>query len=241
MSKTAFHSFVFLGQLLMLEKLPAQQPESAFSIQMQPIFLEKNIVLDEPLFDKNGDSLAIHELKFYLGNFEFLKNGQVVFQEKSHRLVDVENEKSLVLDFDMPENPDFDSLRFDLGVDSLTNVSGAMGGDLDPTRGMFWTWQSGYINFKLEGFFEKCPARNGEFQFHLGGYLQPFQTVQRLNINAMRASNPSGLQSRIQIDLDLSPFFEKTDWAKKPGVMSPGGEAVRLSEVLAKSFSIHAK
>jgi hypothetical protein len=41
------------------------------------------------------------------------------------------------------------------------------------------------------------------------------------------------------VTLDLAAFFEQVDWANKPNIMSPGTEAVRLSGVLAKSFSIH--
>lgn len=39
---------------------------------------------------------------------------------------------------------------FLLGVDSLTNVSGAFGG-ASTIKGMYWAWNSGYINLKLKG------------------------------------------------------------------------------------------
>jgi hypothetical protein len=58
-------------------------------------------------------------------------------------------------------------------VDSLHNCSGAQSGDLDPVKGMFWTWNSGYIFFKLEG---KSPASHSPgniFEFHVGGYRKP--------------------------------------------------------------------
>ena len=75
-----------------------------------------------------------------------------------------------------------DKIKFNLGIDSLTNVSGVMGGDLDPTKGMYWTWQSGYINFKMEGSSAVCPTRNHEFQFHIGGYQDPFYAMQTLEL-----------------------------------------------------------
>ena len=222
----------------------AQAEAQSFALRFQPVFQQKNVVLDTPLRTAAGDSLALHTLRLYLCNFVFLKNGTSVWAENnSHHLLDLEDMSTLALRFEMPAGAGFDEVKFDLGVDSLTNVSGALGGDLDPTKGMYWTWQSGYINAKIEGFFGRSTARNREFQFHLGGYLPPFRAVQTVKVG--RVSNPSDLRntnpSDLRIDFDLTPFFEKIDWAKRHSIMSPSAEAVRLSEVLAESFSIHAK
>lgn len=204
----------------------------SFSLPVQPVFRGEQIVPGQPLRTADGDSLVLHTLRFYLSNFVFLKNGAVVFSEKnSCHLLDLEVEKSLLLNFQLPQNTDFDTLQFDFGVDSATTVLGAMGGDLDPTRGMFWTWQSGYIHLKMEGFASKSPARNHTFQFHLGGYLPPFQTCQ-----TVKTARPP---YQAQLQLELLTFFEKINWSKKPGIMSPCREAVELSEVLAKSFILH--
>jgi hypothetical protein len=46
---------------------------------------------------------------------------------------------------------DITGIRFLLGVDSARNVSGIQTGALDPARGMFWTWNSGYVMAKIEG------------------------------------------------------------------------------------------
>lgn len=208
--------------------------QTGFLIQFQPVFFGENIALEQPIRAPDGDSISLHTLRFYLSNVIFLKKGVVVFAEKnSHHLLDVEYEKSLLLPFDFPQKLDFDSLQFELGVDSTTTVSGAMGDDLDPTHGMFWVWQSGYINFKIEGFSRKSSARQGTFQFHLGGYLPPFQTLQTVRL-------PVFSNEKAVLQLDLTPFFEKIDWAKNSGIMSPCREAVDFSKILAKSFSIHA-
>jgi len=204
-------------------------------IHVQPMFQGKKVVLDAQMRSQGGDPLKLNTLRFYLSNFVFLKNGAVVFEEKnSFHLLDLEDENTLDLKFDALEGRDFDGLRFKLGIDSLTHISGAMGGDLDPTKGMFWTRQSGYINFKLEGTFKKCPTRNHEFQFHLGGYLAPFQSVQSVQVKIPKGEN-------LVLQLDLSPFFDQVDWVKKYSIMSPCKESVEVSKVLANSFSVHAE
>ncbi len=55
------------------------------------------------------------------------------------------------------------------GVDSLLQRGGVMDGDLDPVHGMYWTWQSGYIQFKLEGLLRDS-AGERKLELHLGGF-----------------------------------------------------------------------
>lgn len=221
--------------LLTSVMLRGQILEEGLTIRFQSIFNGQQISLEEPIKDTLGDSLSLHTLKFYLSNFVFLKKGAVVMQEKNrYHLLDLEDENTLNLKFTGISKMDFDQVQFNLGIDSLTHTSGAMNGDLDPTKGMFWTWQSGYINLKLEGFFEKCPTQNHRFEFHLGGYLAPHQTVQTVRLKVPNGNN-------FQLQLDLTAFFKQVDWEKKHHVMSPCKEAVAASKTLANSFSIHAK
>jgi hypothetical protein len=96
-------------------------------------------------------------------------------------LVDLSVTPSLALGLDVPKTLPFNRLKCNLGIDSLTNEAGAMGGDLDPTKGMYWAWQSGYVNFKMEGKSPICPTWKHKFQLHLGGYLAPFNALQTLD------------------------------------------------------------
>lgn len=215
---------------------PVAMGESNRSFHFQPMFKGEKVSLHSGAPPKNlGKLPALQTFRLYLSNFVFLKNGKVVWKEKdSYHLIDLEDPNTLELKFEGLGNINFDQLKFNLGIDSLTNISGAMGGDLDPTKGMFWTWQSGYVNVKLEGAFEKSPTRNHEFQFHLGGYQAPFQTVQAVQLNV-----PKG--EKLELQLDLTPFFENVDWAKKYSIMSPSKEAVALSKILAGSFSVQGE
>lgn len=212
----------------------AQKAERACRLVVEPVLNGQMLAIDGAGLPP--DSLVLHQLRFYLGHFTFYKNHTMVREEHAYHLLDLEDPATLHLDFQLPGNILFDSLAFNLGIDSLTTASGAMGGDLDPTKGMFWTWQSGYVHFKMEGFSKKCPARNGEFQFHLGGYLPPYATARRVGLKLKTAGN--GTQ---HLTLELAPFFEQADWPNRHNVMSPGAEAVRLSRILATSFGIHAQ
>lgn len=198
-------------------------------ISVRPVLLGTPVVLEQPLTGANGDSLVFSALRFYLGAFEWRAGGQVVYRDAAYHLVDLEEPASLHLSFPPAAPPAFDTLVFCIGVDSLTTMAGAMGGDLDPVKGMFWTWQSGYIHLKAEGKATGCPARGGNFEFHLGGYSAPFQTVQRVAV-PIRRTGP------VLLDFDLGPFFEAAQRAGTWRLMSPGKEATRLAGVLGKSF-----
>jgi hypothetical protein len=201
-------------------------------VRVVPVFHGENIRPGQAVSAAQGDSLVLHTLRFYLGHFRWMQKGEAVFSDSRYRLLDLEQDSTLVFTFQIPENLTFDHLEFTLGVDSLTTVSGAMGGDLDPTEGMFWAWQSGYIHVKIEGTSAKCPAKNKTFSFHLGGYLPPFSAVQQVTLPLVPGREAVAI-------FDLAPFFGQVDWNKKGGIMSPCAEAVRLSGVLAQSFRFY--
>lgn len=177
-------------------------------------------------------TIKFETIKFYISNVQLLYNGKLVWSESnSFHLYDVADSLSEMIQLKRLNGFKFNQIRFDLGVDSLTNVSGAMGGDLDPTKGMYWTWQSGYINFKMEGSSNICTNAKKEFQFHLGGYQAPFNTLQTvcLNVNS---------NEKIEIEFDVKQFLKGIELSKQDHLMSPGKDAVLLSQALVKCFSI---
>jgi hypothetical protein len=158
------------------------------SFSFQPTFSNQSLN-QEVYYRLNAqDSIQFTSFKFYISHLELMNGNKVVWKDKvTYHLIDAFDEKTLVLQ--IPSNISFTKIKFQLGIDSLTNVSGAMGGDLDPTKGMYWTWQSGYINFKLEGTSNICKTRHNEFQFHLGGYQQPFNSLQTVFVQVSKSTN----------------------------------------------------
>jgi hypothetical protein len=176
------------------------------------------------------DSIKIESLRFYVSNIRYFNQSKLVWKEdNSYHLIDFSNEGTLKLSTNIPDNLIFTQLVFNLGIDSVTNTSGVMGKDLDPIKGMYWTWQSGYINFKLEGTSNLCKTRNNEFQFHLGGYQNSDNC---LNLIKLDVSD----KHTINIYFDVKQFLTVVDLKNKNHIMSPGTDAVHLSEELSKLF-----
>jgi hypothetical protein len=92
---------------------------------------------------------------------------------------------------------------------------------------MYWAWNSGYINFKLEGIYERNNQKKA-LKYHLGGYAQPFQTAQQMVIVA---ANPFK-----SIVLDFKLFFESIPY-ENTSILIPGKEAAQMMNLLANSLN----
>jgi hypothetical protein len=210
------------------------QSDNALLLQFNPVFGSNALATDQT-YISNNDSLQISTLRFYISGIEFLMNEERVWKEEnSFHLIDATLAGSLNIALNKPQELNYNRLKFNIGIDSTTNIAGVMGGDLDPTKGMYWTWQSGYINFKLEGNSKRCNTRNHEFTFHLGGYQYPYNTLQTLIL-------PIGNAGRIDIIIDAAKLIAETELSKQNHIMSPGEEAMALSGKLKNAFSISVK
>lgn len=177
------------------------------------------------------DSVRITKLKIFISNVSLLKNDKEVWRKsRSYHLVDMDNVATLTIIKELPPI-DYDKISIGLGIDSTTNVSGALGGDLDPTKGMYWTWQSGYINIKIEGNCNLIKNRNNEFQLHLGGYQFP-------NYTYIETQFPAKQDKDIIIELDIKELLEKIQIAEISHIMSPSKTAKNISLMISKMLKV---
>jgi len=201
------------------------------TLSFLPYFGNDSLVINKNYFSEIiSDSVSIQSLRFYLSNINLIKNGRKIYQVKNqHNLIDIS--KKLQVKLLTKSELEFDSIQFDIGVDSLSQVSGAMGGDLDPMKGMYWSWQSGYINFKLEGKSNICNTRNHVFQFHIGGYISPYNSIQHIILPVQNKTN-------INIRLNIKKLLSQIDLKNVNQVMSPSEKSVEISKQYANFFSI---
>lgn len=194
-----------------------------------PKFNEVNLQLNNAYVFEN-DTLIITNFKFYVSNLQYFKNDSLVYtSNKRAHFIDLGLDKSLQISEE--KLFEFDKIKFNIGIDSLTNVSGVFDGDLDPVNGMYWTWQSGYVNFKLEGIATNCPARNQKFYWHIGGYLEPFYTMREISLNC-------NSESSLNIVVQLDELFRAIDVSKIYQVMSPNEKAIQIADILPEIFKI---
>ena len=194
--------------------------------------LSKIQLADSPFKTMNSDSLAFENLKCYVSKIECLQNNKVVYAEaNSFHLLDASNEKSLRIPLSC--NQPFNAIRFTFGIDSITNISGAMGGDLDPINGMYWTWQSGYINSKIEGKSTFCKNPQKSFQFHLGGYAYPYKSDQQITLNTSNKAEQN-------IIIQMAEWYKQCQLQQLDHIMSPSTQAQKMSVIVSNCFQIAA-
>lgn len=216
--------FVFIGKVCFVQN-------EIVSIDIQVNFGNQKINLNQ-WYESEKDTFSFETVKFFISNLQFVNEDSLVYScSNSYYLIDLEDSNSLQVSASIPSNLNYSSIKFNLGIDSVTNTSGAMGGVLDPTNGMYWTWQSGYINFKLEGVSKKCTARKNYFQFHLGGYSFPNNALQSVELNISPKANNI-------VYLDIESIMNRMDLTVKSSIMSPDGNAVELSKKIANSFKL---
>jgi len=202
----------------------AQKPHT---LRFRALWGGEPLLLQQPCLIP-GDTVTISRLRFYVSDVAVLRKGRVVYRlPERYHLIDLEGCDSIT----MPASLRGDALRFNLGLDSATNAAGAQGGVLDAVEGMYWAWQSGFIHFKLEGSSRRSPDRKQQFQYHLGGFRAPFSSVRRMTLNFKRRL-PSELL------LDVKALLRRIDVKSQPAIMSPGGRAVELVNIVAQQMRI---
>jgi hypothetical protein len=219
-------------------------------VTILPVFGDKPITADTWFQTKKGESFQFDNIRFYLSNIEFVRADKSIIKDTATaHLIDVFEPNTLKIDLQKIDFRQVKTMRFNVGIDSSTNISGALGGDLDPQKGMYWAWQSGYINMKIEGRSPQCKNRKNVFQYHIGGYLQPNYSMRsvELPVNTQNTEGGSSPKSDITnpkntegvvLKIDFSKFFEQINIAKQNSIMMPCAEAMQLAGYSVNMFSI---
>jgi hypothetical protein len=207
------------------------------TLRFVPTYGGKPIVLEEQYYKlPSGDSVMFETFKAYISAVVLFRDNKMVTAENNDaHLLNASDVGTMSFSVHVSNSEAFNSIHFNLGVDSVTSTSGALGGDLDPAKGMFWTWQSGYINCKIEGRSNLCKTRHNEFQLHLGGYAQPDNSLQSI---VVKIGKPVAESEDIIVEIPLDKFLSQVDLRKENAIMSPGKDAVVLARKLASVFEV---
>jgi hypothetical protein len=212
----------------------AFSPPEKLSVSVETVFNNEPLQLNGKRYvNAAGDTLTIETFRFYISNFHVYSKGKKREIKNSYFLIDAEKENSWSFELNVPGGK-IDSLSFIIGVDSLANVSGAMEGALDPMNGMYWAWNTGYIHAKLEGKSNSCKTLHHLFEFHIGGYLRPYQAVRKVCL-------PLDGSKHLKLKADVAAWFngvKKIDLKETNSVMMPCSNAMMVADNYQKMFSL---
>ena len=129
-----------------------------------------------------------------------------------------------------------------LGVDSALIMKADYNNDLDPVNGMFWTWVTGYINFKLDGHSTSSKLATQKYEYHIGGYSGETKTQQHFALKLPPGTKfKKHKKYRIDISVDLHDFWLQNPWlriAEQPAIAQPGEKAVQVANTLPAIFKV---
>lgn len=163
----------------------------SFSAIAQPLQLHfRNVVDGKPVaLEKDnyknglGQSYTVSNLKYYISNIQLTTESGKELTDSDYYLI--REDDSASMNITLPHIPigHYTRLTFSIGVDSLHNCSGAQSDALDPVNGMFWTWNTGYIFFKLEGKSSASKNPGSIYEYHIGGYKAPANCIRSVSID----------------------------------------------------------
>ena len=210
-------------------------PYKTVKMQFKPVFNQKTLVLDDKRYvTAASDTVVLSTFRFYISTIQCVFEDDSVYAEpNSYHLIDVEKEESLTFDLKNVPVKKLRFLNFTIGVDSLANVSGAQSGDLDPIKGMYWAWNTGYINAKIEGKSSSCKTLKNVFEFHIGGYLSPFNTMRKVQLQIKNVESDV-----LNIETDAHKWFSNIKLSETNSVLLPNKMAMTVADNYAQMFKI---
>lgn len=207
------------------------------TIRFKHVIGENVLVLGDTYINCLGDTISVQRFKYYLSNFSVTDNkGNTTAIPDTYFLVDEADSASKTITLTIPDVV-VGSIGFIIGVDSIKNVSGIQQGALDPLKGMFWTWNSGYVMAKLEGRSSSSRIGGRSFTYHIGGFRQPMNSIRQL-LFALPAGAADG---SIVLTADINQWFKNKSElkiAETPVCHSPGPLAVRIADNYSNMFTI---
>ena len=218
----------------------AQSNTGSVSIHFQHWANNQALVLVDSAYKNSfGESYQPTRLKYYVSNIELRQSPSKSKHIPSVYLMDAAAEQDLSLSL---QPGIYHTLAFSIGVDSSLNCSGAQSGALDPINGMFWTWNTGYIYFKLEGYSAESAADLQKIEYHIGGYTGIHKANRTVVLPlAQPLQVVAGKSYQINVSVDLDKFWmgkSKTSIVDNALIMAPGLLAAAAADNIPAMFTI---
>ncbi|MEP6713265.1 MAG: MbnP family protein [Ferruginibacter sp.] len=237
-----FQAAVIIGGFFLLSGFYAEIPakkNGGLVIHFLNIANKKKIERDSTYQNTFGEAYTISKLKYYISNVR-LNN----FEEpESYHLIDAFSSDSFSIA--LPAGS-YTNISFLLGVDSIKNCSGAQSGALDPLNDMFWTWNSGYVMFKLEGTSASSTADLHRIEQHIGGYKGNYKTMREINLSL--TANPiiitADKSQNLTIEINLDKYWQGINDIKiaaLPVLTTAGEKAGKAADNFPGMFSVQQR
>lgn len=220
---------------------------ATLSVEFDNIVGDRTLTLNStvsPYTNAAGEKFTLSKVQYFISNIKVSKADGTTYtvnQDSSYFLINAADKETRFAEVRVPEG-DYTKISFIVGVDSLRSTMDVSKrtGVLDPSGsmedGMYWSWNSGYIFFKMEGNSDVIsndangdPTGKKQFKYHIGGFggysaptINNIKTVTVDLTTAGIARVRKGRESNIHLFVDLLKVFNGTNSfsiAAHPSVM----------------------
>lgn len=197
--------WLFISSFLLssCEKAGVMPRFSSLSIEIDHVVNEDVLQLDPIQFvNEAGNVYSVTDVKYYLSNITLTSLDGSTFYDTEIHYVDFEEIESLSIFLDSINPGKYATISFDLGIDSVRNLTGYLPNTLNNIN-MAWPdpMGGGYHFLKFEGKFEMSPDTFG-FAFHIGKSMMKIHYTLELN-KELKYWNES-----IHLKHDLNEWFK---------------------------------
>ena len=204
----------------------------------------ENLVQAKSYLNPLGEDFSVTNFKIFVGNISLLQDGvvKVAKKENEYFLLDAFNPSTLTIATPLNGNR-FTDIGFQIGIDSIFNVSGAQTGALDPATGMFWTWNTGYIMAKLEGNSSYSSEINDAIVYHIGGFKSGENAIRQVVLQLPGQQSwtlEKTSTTEVTIEMNLDKWFSADHnlfIGAQSAVMTPGALSLQYADNYAKMFT----
>jgi hypothetical protein len=230
--------------LLVMGSFQKKEMDSTIIIQFRAYVHGIPLELNKKYQNPFGETFEITRFRFYVGKLApAYTDASLKAKITSHyHLIDLSDSNSMRIELPVTGGS-CHGIQLQIGVDSADQNRGAQTGALDPAKGMYWTWNSGYINFKIEGNSPVSKQPSHLFEYHIGGYRNSNNTVWKIKLYS--TNDESFLITKenktiVEVGMDLDYLFDGPTPLRIKEIsncMMPGTLARKISENFIGTFT----
>jgi len=229
-----------------IENAGEEAKDYNLTIQFKAVADTVPLKFDSSYLNRYDELYKVSAFRFYISDIALVNTDSNIsykLKKEEYYLVDFSDSLSTVLKLKAVSFK-YNRISLTVGVDSAHNVSGAQSGALDPAKGMFWTWNSGYIMAKLEGTSPQSNQPGNKIEYHIGGFKGPDNAVRKVTLLypfAMELKVSESTVSNMKITANANAWFYNPHEIKisdNPVCTTPGVMAKNISENYSKMFTV---
>ena len=216
------------------------------TLQFKPVVDTVPLKFDTSYLNRYDEMYKVSAFKFYISDIALVNTDSNIsykIKREEYYLVDFSDSLSTLLKLKAVPFK-YNRISLTVGVDSTHNVSGAQSGALDPAKGMFWTWNSGYIMAKLEGTSPQSIQPGNKIEYHIGGFKGTENAIRKVTLLypfAMELNVSDSTISNMTVTANSNAWFYNPHEIKisnNPVCTTPGDMAKNISENYSKMFTV---